>query len=156
MTNWNYKRTIDDKNNVVLEHRHIAEKMLKRSLTPEEIVHHIDNNSENNLENNLMIFKSQSDHMRFHKGGIAVLQKNGAYECMFSKPTRKCNQCGKDTINKKFCSLKCFHLFSEKVQRPSKSELQFLINKFSWVELGRQFKVSDKAIRKWAKKYKLI
>ena len=49
-----------------LEHRVVAERILGRSLKPEEIVHHIDFNKRNNAEWNLMIFRSQSDHTKYH------------------------------------------------------------------------------------------
>lgn len=38
-----------------------------------------------------------------------------------------------------------------KVERPSKEELADLIESHSWTALGRQFGVSDNAVRKWAK-----
>jgi 5-methylcytosine-specific restriction endonuclease McrA len=45
---------------------------------------------------------------------------------------------------------------TRKVVRPSKDELATLINSHSWVYLGRKFGVSDNAVRKWARRYKLI
>lgn len=56
-----------------------------------------------------------------------------------------------------YCSMDCFRLSSRKVNRPSKSELEKLINsKIPWTKLGKMFGVSDNAVRKWAKKYELI
>ncbi len=43
-----------------------------------------------------------------------------------------------------------------KVERPSKEELAELIQKYSWTAVGRQFGVSDNAVRKWAKSYGLL
>jgi Zn finger protein HypA/HybF involved in hydrogenase expression len=43
-----------------------------------------------------------------------------------------------------------------KIDRPSKEELSDLIKTFSWRELGRQFSVSDNAVRKWAKRYGIV
>ena len=34
-----------------------------------EVVHHIDGNTDNNDPKNLMVFASQSDHMKFHRNG---------------------------------------------------------------------------------------
>lgn len=43
-----------------------------------------------------------------------------------------------------------------KVVRPSKEELEVLIKTIPMVHIGKQFGVSDNAVRKWAKRYQLI
>ena len=48
------------------EHRVVAEGILGRKLKPGEVVHHVDGNIRNNAPSNIMIFKSQSDHMKYH------------------------------------------------------------------------------------------
>ena len=40
--------------------------------------------------------------------------------------------------------------------RPSKEELEKMINTMSWCAIGRKYGVSDNAVRKWAKKLNLI
>jgi len=40
--------------------------------------------------------------------------------------------------------------------RPTKEELQEMLNKMSFCAVGRKYGVSDNAIRKWAKSYKII
>lgn len=47
-------------------HRIIAEEILGRPLKKGEVVHHIDGNKKNNNPSNLMIFKSQSEHAKWH------------------------------------------------------------------------------------------
>jgi len=42
------------------------------------------------------------------------------------------------------------------VKRPTKIELKLLIEKNNWTALGKQFKMSDNAVRKWARSYGLI
>ncbi|MGL6202074.1 MAG: HNH endonuclease [Lachnospiraceae bacterium] len=49
------------------EHRVVAEKMLGRPLRKGEVVHHIDRNKRNNKPDNLMVFRSQSEHVKWHK-----------------------------------------------------------------------------------------
>ncbi|MBC2813556.1 HNH endonuclease [Enterococcus faecalis] len=49
------------------EHRVVAEAKLGRPLKPGEVVHHIDHNKRNNSPENLMIFRSQSDHVFWEK-----------------------------------------------------------------------------------------
>jgi hypothetical protein len=50
----------------ILEHRFIMECKIGRYLKKEEIVHHIDGNKSNNDINNLMLFKNQSEHIKYH------------------------------------------------------------------------------------------
>lgn len=40
-----------------------------------------------------------------------------------------------------------------KVERPSKEELEILIQKYPYVKLAQMFKISDTAIKKWCKSY---
>lgn len=44
-------------------------------------------------------------------------------------------------------------LKSRKVERPDKQKLEEMIQTMSWLAIGREFKVSDNAVRKWAKSY---
>ena len=55
-------------------HRVIAEEMLGRKLLSNEIVHHIDGNSQNNDPSNLQVM-TQSEHCRLH------FKKRGDEKC---------------------------------------------------------------------------
>ena len=64
-----------------------------------------------------------------------------------------CKKCGAEfTIYSKsgLCS-KCKSFQSRRVERPSREELKNLIRNFSFLEIGRIYKVSDASIRKWCK-----
>lgn len=50
----------------VLEHILVMEKEIGRYVTKEEVVHHIDGNKSNNSISNLMLFKNDSEHRKFH------------------------------------------------------------------------------------------
>lgn len=47
-------------------------------------------------------------------------------------------------------------LSTRKVDRPSKENLKVLLETKTLVEIGKQYGVSDNAVRKWAKKYELL
>lgn len=49
-----------------LEHRVIMERHIGRKLNTEEVVHHIDGNRGNNDITNLMLFPSNSEHIKHH------------------------------------------------------------------------------------------
>ena len=54
-----------------------------------------------------------------------------------------------------YCSEGCRQIGARIVERPSKEILAQLIQEKSFVELGRMYKLSDNAIRKWCKSYDL-
>lgn len=70
-------------------------------------------------------------------------------------PDFNCEECNKQQKKKdrrqKYCSLECSRLARRKVKRPSKDELNDLLNKNSYCAVGRMFGVSDNTIRKWLK-----
>ncbi len=73
---------------------------------------------------------------------------------------KTCDHCNKGfstrKSNAKYCSTLCKSLSDRKVDRPTKDELYDMLKSGeSWVDLGRKFKVSDNAIKKWAKSYGL-
>lgn len=74
-----HERAFD--NGCVYEHILVAEDMLNRKLEPNECVHHIDLDRTNNTPANLMVFKTEKDHIAFHGGAKAELRDDGSYEC---------------------------------------------------------------------------
>lgn len=67
----------------------------------------------------------------------------------------KCSRCGKIiATNSKYC-VECSHLLHRKVDRPDREKLKKEIRNVSFVQLGKKYGVSDKAISKWCKYYNL-
>ena len=56
-----------DNRGYVWEHRLVMAQHLGRSLDRSEVVHHIDDNKSNNDLSNLMLFKTQSEHIAHHR-----------------------------------------------------------------------------------------
>ena len=69
----NHPRSV---NGYVFEHILIAEAMIVRGLMPGEVVHHIDGDRSDNTPTNLMVFRTDSDHIRYH----AFINKEAFYE----------------------------------------------------------------------------
>ena len=56
----------------------------------------------------------------------------------------------------KFCSPKCYNVHNRKCVHPSKEELKKMITSQSMLSIGKNYGVSDNAVRKWCKKYNLL
>lgn len=69
-----------------------------------------------------------------------------------------CNVCGSEFFGRKsktFCSRKCARFNYRKSERPNADILKSEIEKYSWVDLGKKYGVTDNAVKKWARQYKL-
>ena len=55
-----------DSSGYVMEHRLVVEKKIKRYLTNEEQVHHINFVPDDNRTENLMLFPNRKEHQKFH------------------------------------------------------------------------------------------
>jgi len=140
-------------NGMVLAHRAIAERMLRRPLSIKETVHHIDNVRDNNNPENLMVFATRGDHACFHITGEAILTENGTYVSGERHNKHPCRLCGTLTWTN-LCYL-CAMKQQRKAVWPSRNELQEIILTTSFVRIGMRYGVSDNAVRKWAKSYGL-
>ena len=72
------------------------------------------------------------------------------------KEQNTCLVCGKlfyasKSSNRKYCSQECVHIAQQKVDRPDRNKLKELIRTTPFIQIGKLFNVSDKAIRKWCK-----
>ena len=56
---------VKENGKLIQEHRLIAEKILKRKLKKNEIIHHRDGDKKNNDPLNLMLFENQRSHVSF-------------------------------------------------------------------------------------------
>lgn len=151
------------KEGYVRTHILVAEEKLGRYLQSEECVHHIDKDKYNNSPDNLMIFKTIADHSAFHKGVEAVCDGEVWY-CPNKRIDQKepCPICGINYKDAKagMC-MDCWNQLNNKfikdtnVERPSREVLKNQIRTRSFVDIGKEYGVSDNAVRKWCKFYNL-
>ena len=66
-----------------------------------------------------------------------------------------CKLCGKPVYQEGNLCVDCFNIQQRKVSRPNRDELKQLIRTQSFTKIGKQYGVSDNAIRKWCDYYKL-
>ncbi len=72
-------------------------------------------------------------------------------ECLSCKKEFKIPQGNKKKQKQRFCSNKCFSIFSRKCKRPSIDELMKEIEKSNYCVVGRKYGVADNTIRYWLK-----
>jgi len=96
-------------------------------------------------------------HAEIHDGLISVeltssFNENRYLEILSNKDTRYyCKECGKQiTKGATYCK-SCGQEKSRVVIRPSREELKELIRTKPFLQIGKQFGVSDNAVRKWCK-----
>ncbi len=150
----------------IYEHIYVATKYLGRPLRSDECVHHFNGNKQDNRQANLIVMYS-NDHTKLHNllgdiGGI-MPERDEADRVNSGKPKaieqlKYCPICDVilDYHQKKYCSELCSRIGRRKVVRPSKEQLQEDINTMSMISVGKKYKVSDNAVKKWAKSYGIV
>lgn len=148
----------------------VAEKILGRYLKKGEVVHHKDFNRLNNDMDNLMVFASNSDHRSFHamiksknKKDFIFYKKENIYYCSSiflvesqGSKEKLCPICKSNLIYYRSSMCKnCRKIKNRKVERPLRIVLKSKIRNLPFVQIGIEYGVSDNAIKKWCKSYKL-
>lgn len=160
-----YHRAMKSKNwlGYVYEHVKIVEKYLKRRLTQNEVVHHLDGDRSNNKVENLLVI-DRGQHLKLHKWinrGAPLLKSNGmnAVNSKKSKTSEpNCLVCGITLQSKqiKYCSRKCSDPNRYGIKYPDKNTLKKKLQSMSREAIGREFSVSGNSVKKWAEKYNLL
>lgn len=148
----------------IYEHVAIAERQMGRQLFKNEVVHHLDLSRNNNRHENLLVI-DKGMHSKLHvwlNAGAPGWEHPGVNRVNSGKSKsaepKYCKVCDFTLQDKQigYCSTKCAGKAGRKVERPSATQLASDISSMSWLAIGRKYGVSDNAVRKWAKQYKLI
>lgn len=81
--------------------------------------------------------------------------------CGFNQKDKKqenknyCIDCGAEISKKALRCNKCSHKLQERVERPEREELKFLIRTMPFTTIGKKYGVTDNTIRKWCDAEKL-
>lgn len=147
---------------IVYEHMIMAEELLGRELRDGETVHHEDRNKHNNSLDNLMVFKTNADHVAYHMGceifkedDVYVAVKRGHKSSGSLKGSvNECPICGKEKNAWANLCMNCAN--KERAKHiPPKEELIAMLLEHNMLSIGKAYGVSDNAVRKWCKKYEL-
>ncbi len=146
---------------LVYEHREVAEEMIDRPLKEGEVVHHLDSRRSNNSPENLLVLSGPM-HAKLHSWlDKNTIKPNPEYEERTKLGCIRCLVCEKP-INSdfKFCSKEHSILYQteadKRYKHPSKEELEKLVWEKPTVQVAKDFNVSDKAIENLCKKLEVV
>lgn len=112
-----------------------------------QLEHMNGNNTDNRLENLRLLCPNCHSQTDTYTGKNAIRYNNKS-----NKNNNFCNNCGilLKTSNSQYCSI-CSKIKQRTVERPNRNELKQLIRTTPFTTIGKQYGVTDNAIRKWCK-----
>jgi len=132
-----------DKCGIVYLHRHVASLKIGRWLSPDDDVHHIDEDTENNSPENLDVL-THEEHRNIHN------RRNDRFQWK----EVPCQQCGKTFLAKKAKNKYCSHDCAQKARRIfniDAEQLERMVWETPAARLAQELGVSDVAIAKRCK-----
>lgn len=103
-------------------------------------------------------WRPNSAHRKYCSNQCLSLKRIPKIKFIDSKRLKECEYCHGDfpyKVGKDFCSHTCYDLYKRKVVWPSKEELEKLVWEKPTTYIAKSLGVSDSAIVKWCKVYKI-
>lgn len=145
----------------VYEHVLVVEEKIGRHLKDGEVVHHIDENKYNNSSENLIVFKTNSDHVSFHNGNKNIKLDGDVYITLNKiEEYVSCPICNKNKMyhTAKMCK-SCFDKNRKELLNGIEIDIEELkrdVYYNSFLSICKKYNVTDNGIRKWMKRHNLI
>ena len=141
------------KDGYVYLHQLQAERLLGRDLFDGECVHHKDGDKYNNSLDNLLVFKTNSDHVSYHAG--CEIRQDGDVWVSLPHKKKTCPVCGGVKGVKADICVNCYKA-GKSSHIPSREKLyDLLVLANSLTPIAREYGVSTSAVKKWCIKYDL-
>ena len=112
-------------------------------------IHHKDGDYKNNNENNLQVLCPNCHSLTATYRSANPNGRKGRKKYNLPRKQYLCKMCGKEITNKATYCTECNAKLHQKVDRPNREELKYLIRNFPFVQIGKKFGVTDNAIKKW-------
>lgn len=102
------------------------------------------------------IFNVGEDTISEINTGKTRVQEGYSYPLRQNKHSKNyCPDCGKEILStSQYCNI-CIHIHSRTIERPDRKTLKKLIKTKSFVQIGKDYNITDNAIRRWCDYYKL-
>lgn len=151
------------KNVAALEFHHINPELKNYGIATNGNCHNIHKDLE---EVKKCILVCANCHREIHSGNYTMeeLYEHRIYDeqieaelTFIKKDNLFCKQCGSVitySSSSGYCET-CYHLSTRKCERPDRETLKHLIQILPFVQIGKQYGVSDNAVKKWCKNYNL-
>lgn len=154
-----YKRVHLTKDSVVKNvsiHRLVAIAFVENNNPTEYTeVNHKDEDKLNNRFDNLEWCNRASNQKNYAKNHPIDVIENIKRDNFVHRVMHQCPVCKRFTYNRVCCSKDCSKLFKSKTKRPNRTELKSLIRTTAFTEIGKNYGVTDNAVRKWCRSYNL-
>ena len=151
-----YVRFTEDPTRNAWEHIRVAEQQLGRKLGKAERVHHINGDKTDNRPENLMVMRTEGDHHLIHSKIPYEIFKTKDGSHVVIPVQYECKMCKRlfvpQVYHSVYCSEECY-IKAREANIPDPKVLAKEVWEMPATTLSKKYKVSDRMIGKWCKKF---